>query len=106
VCVCLFFFSFLNSIGLVFMDNNTFSLDEIRRELARLGYSGLSKETLNKFQNDLEELAEKDRAQSTIIIRIKNKTQIFNLDSYQPKRSTYPQQQQSNVDFQVENIYW
>lgn len=66
------------------MDSNTFSLDEIRHELARLGYDGLSKDTLIKFQYDLEELAQKDK----------------NQNSRQPKRSTY-QHQQSNVDFQI-----
>jgi hypothetical protein len=40
------------------MDTNTFTLDEIRRELARLGYNGLSKQTLLKFQQDLEDLAQ------------------------------------------------
>ena len=46
------------------MDTNTFSLDEIRRELARLGYEGLSKQTLVKFQHDLEELARNEKNQS------------------------------------------
>jgi hypothetical protein len=46
------------------MDTNTFSLEEIRRELARLGYDGLSKQTLLKFQNDLEDIAQKERNQS------------------------------------------
>jgi hypothetical protein len=45
------------------METNTFSLDEIRRELARLGYDGLSKQTLVKFQQDLEELAQNDKSQ-------------------------------------------
>jgi len=46
------------------MDTNTFSLEEIRRELARLGYDGLSKQTLSKFQQDLEELARNEKNQS------------------------------------------
>jgi len=66
------------------METNTFSLDEIRRELARLGYDGLSKQTLTKFQQDLEELAQNDKKQN----------------SYETKRSVN-QQQQSNVDFKI-----
>ena len=46
------------------MDTDTFSLDEIRRELARLGYHGLSKQTLLKFQQDLAEIAQEEKAQS------------------------------------------
>lgn len=46
------------------MDTDTFSLDEIRRELARLGYHGLSKQTLLKFQQDLVELAQEEKVQS------------------------------------------
>jgi hypothetical protein len=46
------------------MDTNTFSLEEIRRELARLGYDGLSKQTIVKFQQDLEELARNEKNQS------------------------------------------
>jgi hypothetical protein len=46
------------------METNTFSLEEIRRELVRLGYDGLSKQTLLKFQQDLEELAENEKNQS------------------------------------------
>ena len=46
------------------MDTNTFSLEEIRRELARLGYDGLSKQTVVKFQQDLEELARNEKNQS------------------------------------------
>jgi hypothetical protein len=46
------------------METNTFSLDEIRRELARLGYDGLSRPTLAKFQQDLEVLARNDRKPS------------------------------------------
>ncbi len=62
-----FFLSFdfsLNRINLISMETNTFSLDEIRRELARLGYDGLSKQTLLKFQQDLEELARNEKTQS------------------------------------------
>ena len=47
------------------MDANTFSLEEIRRELQRLGYNGLSKQTLLKFQQDLEDLAQDEKSQST-----------------------------------------
>lgn len=54
------------------METNTFSLDEIRRELARLGYDGLSKQTLNKFQQDLEELAQNERTSSK-----RHKTHLF-----------------------------
>ena len=46
------------------MDTDTFSLDEIRRELARLDYHGLSKQTLLKFQQDLAEIAQEEKAQS------------------------------------------
>lgn len=46
------------------METNTFSLDEIRRELSRLGYDGLSKQTLMKFQEDLEQLAQNEKSQS------------------------------------------
>ena len=48
------------------METNTFSLDEIRRELTRLGYDGLSKQTLAKFQQDLEELAQNEKSQSKV----------------------------------------
>ena len=47
------------------METNNFSLEEIRRELERLGYSNLSKQTLLQFQEDLDELAESDQSQST-----------------------------------------
>ena len=43
------------------MDTNSFSLEQIRLELARLGYDNLSKQTLSKFQNDLEELARNEK---------------------------------------------
>jgi hypothetical protein len=46
------------------MDTNTFSLEEIRRELARLGYDGASKQTLIKFQRDLEDIARNEKNQS------------------------------------------
>ena len=46
------------------MATSTFSLEQIRLELARLGYSGLSKQTLAKFQTDLEELARNDNNSS------------------------------------------
>ncbi len=46
------------------MESKTFSLEEIRHELARLGYDGLSKQTLSKFQQDLEELAQNEKSQS------------------------------------------
>ena len=49
---------------LISMETQTFSLEEIRRELARLGYNSLSKQTLVKFQHDLEELASNDKKQS------------------------------------------
>lgn len=49
------------------MDTNSFSLEEIRRELARLGYDGLSKQTLLRFQNDLEELANNERSQGILV---------------------------------------
>ncbi len=49
------------------METNTFSLEEIRRELVRLGYDGLSKQTLLKFQQDLEELAENEKNQSIFL---------------------------------------
>ncbi|CAF1467797.1 unnamed protein product [Adineta ricciae] len=65
------------------MATSTFSLEQIRLELARLGYTGLSKQTLSKFQTDLEELAQNDK----------------NSNSYEPKRSTA--HQQSNVDFTI-----
>ncbi|CAF0784410.1 unnamed protein product [Rotaria sordida] len=65
------------------MEIDTFSLEEIRRELARLGYDGLSKQTLLKFQHDLEELAQNEKTQ----------------DSHETKRSVA--QQQSNVDFTI-----
>ena len=48
------------------METNNFSLEEIRRELERLGYSNLSKQTLMKFQEDLDELAQNDQSQSTV----------------------------------------
>lgn len=48
------------------METNAFSLEEIRRELARLGYDGLSKQTLAKFQQDLEELAQNERSQGNV----------------------------------------
>ncbi len=51
-------------LNLTLMETNTFSLDEIRRELARLGYDGLSRPTLAKFQQDLEVLARNDRKPS------------------------------------------
>ncbi|CAF3012857.1 unnamed protein product [Rotaria sp. Silwood2] len=65
------------------METNTFSLEEIRRELARLGYDGLSKQTLLKFQHDLEDLAQNEK----------------NQDSHEVKRSVA--RQQSNVDFTI-----
>ena len=46
------------------MATSTFSLEQIRLELARLGYTGLSKQTLSKFQADLEELAQNDKNSS------------------------------------------
>jgi hypothetical protein len=46
------------------MDTNTFSLEEIRRELTRLGYDGLSKQTLLKFHHDLEDIARNEKSQS------------------------------------------
>ncbi|UJR28435.1 hypothetical protein I4U23_009675 [Adineta vaga] len=63
------------------MATSTFSLEQIRLELARLGYNSLSKQTLLKFQNDLEDLAQNDQ----------------NQNSRESKRSIV--QQQSNVDF-------
>ncbi|CAF3201307.1 unnamed protein product [Rotaria socialis] len=65
------------------MDTNTFSLEEIRRELGRLGYEGLSKQTLLKFQNDLDELAQKEKRQ----------------DLFEVKKSG--SRLQSNVDFTI-----
>ena len=59
-----FFSPSLDQLNLILMETNTFSLDEIRRELARLGYDGLSKQTLVKFQQDLDELAQNDKTQS------------------------------------------
>jgi hypothetical protein len=82
------------------METNTFSLDEIRRELARLGYDGLSKQTLVKFQQDLEELAQNEKTQSMNQKFLYSSIQLlFIVDSYAPKRSV--SQQQSNVDFKV-----
>ncbi|CAF0808499.1 unnamed protein product [Adineta steineri] len=62
---------------------DTFSLEQIRLELARLGYDGLSKQTLSKFQNDLEELARNEKNQNI----------------HETKR--FVPQQQSNVDFKM-----
>ena len=63
----------LRQIESISMDTDTFSLDEIRRELARLGYHGLSKQTLLKFQQDLAEIAQEEKAQS----RRRRMTQIW-----------------------------
>ena len=80
------------------MESNTFSLEEIRRELARLGYDGLSKQTLTKFQQDLEELAESDRSQS-MDQEFSLSTLVYFIDSHEAKRTG--NQRQSNVDFEV-----
>jgi hypothetical protein len=47
------------------MDTNVFSLDEIRRELNRFGYDGVSKQTLLQFQRDLVNLARNDQSQNS-----------------------------------------
>ena len=99
---CSSFLLEIKSIVLFPMETNTFSLDEIRRELTRLGYDGLSKQTLIKFQEDLEQLAQNERAPS----KKKEKEflhSFFFLDAHPPKRSVNLQQQ-SNVDFQVKVI--
>lgn len=86
------------------METNTFSLEEIRHELARLGYDGLSKQTLSKFQQDLEELAENEKRQSMILLNLLFiNSYLFVIDSHGTKRSV--SQQQSNVDFTVKLIY-
>ena len=38
------------------MSDESFSLDEIRSQLASLGYAGISDERLNQFQSDLSKL--------------------------------------------------
>ncbi len=82
------------------MDTNTFSLEQIRLELSRLGYDSLSKQTLLKFQNDLEELARNEKTQSIYQLSV-----VFIdfflilIEPHETKRSIV--QQQSNVDFKV-----
>jgi hypothetical protein len=82
------------------MDTNTFSLEQIRLELSRLGYDSLSKQTLLKFQNDLEELARNEKTQSicqssVVFINFF----LILIEHHETKRSIA--QQQSNVDFKV-----
>lgn len=86
------------------MDTETFSLEEIRRELARLGYQSLSKQTLLKFQEDLAELAREEKAKSmTRMIHPCRSSSSMNasiyLDANQTRR--FLPQQQSNLDFTV-----
>ncbi|CAF0872777.1 unnamed protein product [Didymodactylos carnosus] len=89
-------------------DNTLFSLEEIRQELARCGYDGVSKQTLLQFQKDLSNLAHNDKAKreqeksiviSLVLSTIASKSGSFVLVKVDQKRNV-----QSNVDFTIHPI--
>ncbi|CAF1515064.1 unnamed protein product, partial [Didymodactylos carnosus] len=66
-------------------DDTVFSLEEIREELARCGYDGVSKQTLHKFQTELANLANHDKAQFD-------------------QEKSHKRNVQSNVDFTINSV--